>query len=195
MAPSGGTCGVERDLLARLFGVCHMSFECCLFIAVESIKTGALLNDQCRLLLERCAKRQQFVYVKIAVVTCPLTTKNQTAPRASYEQSTFAPATRSLPLPKNHSPRNLLRACVRASVCYGRCILFAEVAYNNRLPPLRLPPPIGRVVVIGIDRWRVYIRNKPCSAHKFECTIHLPEGLLVVSIRRIILQLEQLLVL
>ena len=32
-------------------------------------------------------------------------------------------------------------ACAHASVCHGRCIFFAEVAYNDKLPP-----PIGRVV-------------------------------------------------
>ena len=34
-------------------------------------------------------------------------------------------------------------ACVRASMCYGRCVFFVEVAYNDRLPP-----PIGRVVLV-----------------------------------------------
>ena len=34
-------------------------------------------------------------------------------------------------------------ASVRASVCHGRCVFFAEVAYNDRLPPPRLTPPIG----------------------------------------------------
>ena len=58
VAPPGGTCGVERHLLARPFGACHMSSEFCLLITVESIKTGAPLNEQYRLLLERCANRK-----------------------------------------------------------------------------------------------------------------------------------------
>ena len=33
--------------------------------------------------------------------------------------------------------------CMRASVCHGRCVFFAEVAYNDRLPSPTLPPPIG----------------------------------------------------
>ena len=40
--------------------------------------------------------------------------------------------------------------CVRTSVCHGRCVFFAEVAYNDRLQPPRLPSPIGRVVLIYI---------------------------------------------
>ena len=34
-------------------------------------------------------------------------------------------------------------ACVRPSMCHNRCVFFVEVAYNDRLPPPRLPPPIG----------------------------------------------------
>ena len=41
-------------------------------------------------------------------------------------------------------------ACVRAYVCHGRCVFFAEVAYNNRLPPPRLPLPKGQVVPVYI---------------------------------------------
>ena len=48
-------------------------------------------------------------------------------------------------------------AFVLASVCQGRCVFFAEVAYNDRLPPPRLLPPIGA------GSTRIYIYSHTCS--------------------------------
>ena len=50
------------------------------------------LNKRCTLLLERCTERQHFVYVKVEVVTCLLTTK--VAPLALY--GTKAPSLQRL---------------------------------------------------------------------------------------------------